>query len=356
MTSTTTQLDTPLARPRLRHRFGRGLTVFATAYGLFTLVALFLRVFVGEGWMPVAVINSGLHLIFMPALILFPSMLVLRRSRATVLVAPAFSLFIAWYGMFFIPRTVTPSPDAETIRLFTYNLHAERALFAPMVAVIRESGADVVALQEMTQEATAYFEAELADLYPYRALHSFPNWYYGRGILSRYPILEDHAWPETAPITVRLQRVSLDVAGRPVAVYNFHAPPSYPIWGEGYDIRPRAEQIADLLELAEAEPGAVLLMGDFNTTYLDENYQQIVRQFADTHYEVGWGLGFTNPDWRYENAREGSPLIPPYNRLDYIFHSPHFRAIESRVWDDSGGSDHLPMYAVVEFLVEPDEG
>jgi vancomycin resistance protein VanJ len=333
--------------PNLRRWIGRILAGIVAFYGLFVLVMLCLRVLVGERWIVVAVFNSGLHLFLIPALIVFPLCLLFRRPRLAVLVSPPFALLVAWYGAFFLPNDITVPQGATEISLLTYNLHAERSLLAPMAEVIRESGADIVALQEMTEEAAAYLDVELADIYPYRALHPFPNWYYGRGILSRYPISEDTAWPETSPITMRLQRAVITIQGVDVALYNFHAAPSYPIFGQPYDIGPRAQQIEEVVEMAAREMMPTLMMGDFNTSYLDENYQLIRQHFSDSFYEAGWGLGFTNPDWTYENAREGAGWIPPYNRLDYIFHSDDFLTIEARTWDDSGGSDHLPLYVVV---------
>jgi endonuclease/exonuclease/phosphatase family metal-dependent hydrolase len=35
-------------------------------------------------------------------------------------------------------------------------------------------------------------------------------------------------------------------------------------------------------------------------------------------------------------------------RIDYIFHEPQFRALESRVLPDTGASDHYPIYTVLE--------
>lgn len=176
----TAPLDTP--QPRPRRWLLRVLTGFAYCYSLLLIITLLLRVFVGESWVVVAFLNSALHLFLMLSVLLLPLLLVLRRWRAAALVAPAFVLFVVWYGAFFLPQTVTAAPDAPTIRLFTYNIHAERFLFEPMAAVIRQSDADVVVLQEMTHEAAAYFDAALADLYPYRALHPFNNYYYGREI------------------------------------------------------------------------------------------------------------------------------------------------------------------------------
>jgi len=315
------------------------------AYGLSMSGGLLLRTLVGERWIVVAFFNGVLHLLLLPAVVLLPVSLLLRRWLAAALLVPAFVTFAAHYAPFFLPQTVDAPPDATHVSLLTYNLHAERSVLKPMADLIRAANADIVALQELTEEAAAYFARELADRYPYRALHPFPNWYYGRGVLSRYPITDDQSWPETAPVTVRLQRAVLDVDGVSLILYNFHAPPSRPVWGEGYDFGVRYRQIADLLRLAGQDDGAVALLGDFNTHDFDEDHGRITSQFEDAYRAVGWGMGFTNPDWRWDQSREGPGFIPLHDRLDYIFHNRALVAVEARVWHTSGGSDHRPLFA-----------
>jgi endonuclease/exonuclease/phosphatase family metal-dependent hydrolase len=48
-------------------------------------------------------------------------------------------------------------------------------------------------------------------------------------------------------------------------------------------------------------------------------------------------MGFTFP--------VGRRPFPPVVRLDYVFHDDHFRTLSAHVWQDSGGSDHLPVIA-----------
>ncbi|MEZ4669472.1 MAG: endonuclease/exonuclease/phosphatase family protein [Anaerolineae bacterium] len=207
----------------------------------------------------------------------------------------------------------------------------------------------MVAFQEMNWQAADGFDSQLPDVYPYRLFYHEPNDnpYHGRGLLSRYPILEEQSTPAEYPIPLRLQRVVMDVDGVSVTIFNFHAPPSYPIYGQGFDIQPRSQQITDLVEEAGQTQGAVLLMGDFNTDDLDVNYPRISASFSDSYWEVGWGLGFTGPDWSHPQSQEGLPFIPIHQRADYIFHNDAFTALEARVWPDSGGSDHRPLYAVL---------
>ena len=93
------------------------------------------------------------------------------------------------------------------------------------------------------------------------------------------------------------------------------------------------------------EQGALLLMGDFNTNDTDVNYPLIAAQLHDSYREVGWGMGFTGPDWSHPQSQEGPSFIPMHQRGDYIFHNQYFLPVETRVWPTSGGSDHRPVWA-----------
>ncbi len=334
-----------------KRRLSRIIWGAVGVYGIFVTLALVLRLTIGEQWQVVSRLNNALHLLIMPALILLPVCLLARRVRLSLLMLPACLTFISVYGIMFIPRSVSVPENAPEISFLTYNLQAEEALLDPMVQNIRDAQADIVALQEMSQAAAERFEAEFAESYPYRALHpEADNPYHGRGILSRYPITEDYAWPVEYPIPIRLQRAEIDLDGTLLTLYNMHAPPQYPIFNAPYDVQPRKKQIADLLSMAGEDDGAVVLLGDFNTTDLDENYARITAQFTDSFREIGWGLGFTNPDWWHDNPRKGPSFIPMYHRIDYVFHNDSFQAVEARVWSLSGGSDHRPVYVVLAIL------
>ena len=329
-------------------------TLFAL-YGLLLCVMLVLRQ-VGDGYsVLISAITASLTLLLMPSLLCFPISLLLRRWLAAALLAPPFAFFLLMYLPLFLPRPVAAlPPDAAQLTLLTYNVHAEQTLIAPMTEVIRLADADIVAFQEMSAEASATFDTTLTDLYPYRALYPAPenNPYHGRGLLSRYPITEVYSWPVEYPIPVRLMRVVVDVNGTPVVIYNFHAPPSKPIYGQPLDFGPRAQQIADVLAMIAKESGALIWMGDFNTSDLDVNYPKIVAALKDAHREAGWGMGLTNPDWSYPQAREGPAFIPMYQRPDYIFYNRYFAPLAASISPTSGGSDHRAVLATLA-LVSP---
>lgn len=335
---------------KLKSIAGRGALLLIALYGIALCLMLLLRALMDGESTIVAGINVAITLLLMPTLLLFPLLLVLRRWRVAAVLAPPFAAFLIVYLPFFLPRPIDYQADAPHLRVMTYNLHAERKILQPMVDLIRQSNTDIVAFQEMSPEASAALDTQLADIYPYRALFPSPddNPYHGRGLLSRYPITESKSWPVEYPIPVRLMWAIVDI-GYPITVYNFHAPPSYPIYGQGFDIHPRGQQIDDILAMIAQNNGPVLWMGDFNTNDADINYPKIVAQLRDTYREIGWAMGFTGPDWSHPQSQEGLPFIPIHQRMDYIFHNQWFQPIESHVLPTSGGSDHRPVFAEFAF-------
>lgn len=59
--------------------------------------------------------------------------------------------------------------------ILTYNLKSQTENLNSSIAIIRDSDADVVALQELSEEASAIFAETFAENYPYQALHPQPD-------------------------------------------------------------------------------------------------------------------------------------------------------------------------------------
>lgn len=322
--------------------------VMTGAYGLSVAGFLALRGLVGESWWMIAVMNSFVHLLYLPAWGLLPLWLVLRRLRVAVLLLVPIGAFIVSYGELFTPRPVSAAP-AQALSLLTYNLKSETAPLAELAQVIVSAGADVVALQEVSEAAAAHFALELAALYPHQAHHAqFFDPVHGQSVLSRYPIIEDEFWL----MYLGHQRVTLDINGQPVALYNTHT--IHPFTSVN-GFRWRAEEIDEVLYRAAAEAGPVIIAGDFNMSDQSEDYARVASRYTDSYRSVGWGLGFTFPRLFDSNAllvREFGLAggVPPLARLDYVFHNDHFISLEARVWPESGGSDHYPVYVELGIL------
>lgn len=294
---------------------------------------------------PVALVNLMLPVLLIPALILLPLCLLWRRVRLALLLMPAVLAFALDYGPLFIPNRPTIDSDAPQLTLATFNLGARTENLDALIDVIGSLDTDVIALQEVSREVETLIETELAQAYPHRALHTVESPYFGYGILSRLPISDDVAYPRE-PGRLRLQRVVLTVDGQAITLFNFHAQPITESWRPA-DVAIRSDQVRFVVEAITQVTGPRLLLGDFNLNEQAEDYRRITAQVTDTFYEVGAGLGFTGPDWLGLElvgiSQDMLAWLPPYQRIDYIFHDDHFQSVAARVWPTGGGSDHRPL-------------
>lgn len=300
------------------------------AYGLSVSGFLLLRALVGESWKIVALFNNYLHLLLIPSVILLPISLLLRRPRLALIQAAPAAVFVAAYGIMFWPRQPADTTGKTQLSLLTYNLNKGNMQTDAATSIIREADADVVALQELNPTMAAAFDETFADTYPYRAFHPDTS-YPGQGMMSRYPLANDDYWR----INLGHQRADIDLNGTPITLYNTH--PVHPFIKEGgfFDPDARTAEIQAVLERVRQESTPVLIVGDFNLTDQTGDYQLLAPDFDDTYREIGWGMGFSFPDL-------GQRVL--LARIDYVFHSRDFQAVEARVWPTSGGSDHRPLF------------
>jgi endonuclease/exonuclease/phosphatase family metal-dependent hydrolase len=88
-----------------------------------------------------------------------------------------------------------------------------------------------------------------------------------------------------------------------------------------------------------------------NATDQNEAHQVVTEHFEDAWLEAGWGWGGTFPGRRAKDhffARLVDAVVPSWLlRIDYIFYSSHFRAIEADVGPWDGASDHRPVRATL---------
>jgi endonuclease/exonuclease/phosphatase family metal-dependent hydrolase len=87
----------------------------------------------------------------------------------------------------------------------------------------------------------------------------------------------------------------------------------------------------------------LIVLGDFNMTDLNDDHAAIDRFLRDAYRDAGNGLGLTHAlRWRGID-------LPRWMRLDYIFTGSGLEPLEARVMPISGGSDHAPVWARLEF-------
>jgi endonuclease/exonuclease/phosphatase family metal-dependent hydrolase len=230
-----------------------------------------------------------------------------------------------------------------SLRVLTYNIHHGEGLdkrldLERIAALIKQSGADLVALQEVDRgvERTARRDlpAELAKLTGMTAVFennfSFQGGEYGNAVLTKFPVKskKNLHYKMLQPGEQRgVLQVVLDVRGRDVLFVNTHL-----------DYRPNdAERLMNVEELKVIVDAAgkmpVILCGDFNDVPASRTHARIKALLTDSWEVVGQGNGFS------------IPVGKPNKRIDYIWITP--ATIEPLKMEvlRSEASDHLPVLA-----------
>jgi len=298
-------------------------------YGLTITLYTVLQFTIGERFVVVAWMNNGAYLLWAGAICLIVPCIIFRKQRLIALmILPALAFTINYLPMYF-PHDITSPPNTEPLTVLTYNINLAPPDITSIAQDIRNIDADIVAIQELTFDTVDVLEADLSELYPYRALHPV-NGFHGQGILSKYPIVDDEFWK----IHLGHQRAEIDINGNNITVYNVHPVHHISPFG-GFDVSRRTEEVTVFLDKAKHSQTPILIMGDFNMTDQSADYQQITQTYHDSYHQVGYGMGTTFPGH--------IPFLPSLVRIDYVFHSDAFTAINAEVLRSTGGSDHRPL-------------
>ncbi len=330
-------------RQMLRRVLMNSYIALVGAYGLNVTALLLLRAVVGERWSIIGLFNSYLHLLILPAVILLPLSLILRRRWLVIELAAPFFFFISTYGGQFLPRSVTITEDSPRLKLLSFNINKDNQQVDQMLQIIRDANADIVAIQELNPWLSDAADQQLTQLYPFRALHPQSD-FSGQGVLSKFPLSNDEFWQ----IKLGHQHVDVDWNGQLISLFNVH--PVHPLRGIRFDGQSRAEEIDDVLRRTETVVIPLLLVGDFNMTNLSDDYARVTARYEDAYRQIGWGMGFGFPNFAVAFHVK---YMPPIARIDYIFHDAHFQPVEMHVGTNSGGSDHFPVYATLALVSTP---
>ncbi|MEU1889674.1 endonuclease/exonuclease/phosphatase family protein [Streptomyces pristinaespiralis] len=206
------------------------------------------------------------------------------------------------------------------------------------------SGADVLALVELTHQARGTYEKELAEAYPYHTVQGTV------GLWSKLPLSDTRPVDtrmdygplgDTKPAEVKMAynralRTTVATDQGPLAVYAAHlgSVRLMPRGGFWTDSRDRnAQALGEALAAERNE--RVVLLGDLNGTTDDRAFAGITSLMRSAQDEAGDGFGFT---W---------PAKFPVVRIDQIL----VRGVEPQSsWVlPATGSDHLPVAARISW-------
>ncbi len=176
-----------------------------------------------------------------------------------------------------LPAAPPVGAAPDSLIVVTYNIRHGEELAAALadLQALAPGGADVVLLQEMGPEGTAWLAERLGCGYAYApaSVHPHHDRLFGNAVLSRWPITAHRlvVLPHGSPL-YGLRRVAvaadLDVAGRRVRAISVHLASAFMPQAQ------RLEQLGATLDsLVVGWDGAVVLGGDFNTSTPDDRFR-----------------------------------------------------------------------------------
>jgi endonuclease/exonuclease/phosphatase (EEP) superfamily protein YafD len=227
-------------------------------------------------------------------------------------------------------RRTQPAASGPVLRVLTVNLLCGRADVEAVVALVRQTGADVLFLQELTGDTvTRLKQAGLGDLMPQKAPEprGGPR---GSGIYSRFPLSDG---PPLVPVHAAQPTAVLKLpGGEMVELACVHPHPPRPPWSRGVARWRR--------ELAVLPPPGELprvLAGDFNATLDHAVFRSVLRLgYADAALQAGEAL---TPTW-------GPAGRPALITIDHVLVDRRCAVLASAV-HAVPGSDHRAVYAEV---------
>jgi endonuclease/exonuclease/phosphatase family metal-dependent hydrolase len=253
-----------------------------------------------------------------------------------LLIAPL-ALALTWSK----PQAIQPDPANTAIRVIDYNVHngfntAGRLDLEALAAIIEESGADAVGLQEISRgwliwggvDMLAWLSQRL-DMPYVSGPTSDAQW--GNLILSRYPILRAEAFP-LPPDDVLLRRgyivAEIDVGSGTLTLIDTH----FSHRDQDTAIR---EMQASVLARAWGGAAATVIVGDMNAAPDSDAMQTLS------------GAGLINVAAEIcPPPVHTSPADNPDRQIDYIWVSPDLGFSDCEI-PPIPASDHLPVIATI---------
>lgn len=269
-----------------------------------------------------------------------------RTSRVVGLVSGATLglLIVDTFGGLFSSARPPAEALEQPLRVVSHNLLFRGNHLDESLAGLRDAGAELIALQEVTPEDAARLTDALRETHPYSATAPHPG-ANGFALFSRHPLAEVSLvrLEGRAPIAQcatsevgggRLPICNVHLSAPSKALNDFKALPDFD--GLEQNARRRSTEWS-LVERDFARRGGdrALALGDFNSTEAEPLYRSIRHEWVDAFRDLHLDYGATWPHVKHR---------PPFARIDYVFTKGRIRASEAQVIRRSG-SDHLPIAA-----------
>jgi endonuclease/exonuclease/phosphatase family metal-dependent hydrolase len=233
------------------------------------------------------------------------------------------------------------SAQKSKVSVLTYNIHHGAGTdgkydLSRVADVIKKSGADLVALQEVDRKTNRTKDDQPAELARMTGFHpafgkamDFGGGEYGDLVLSRYPItkVEVHALPFTEGGKHEPRCLVVAHIETPKGTIRFASTHLDHVGGEN----DRLAQASAIIEKLKDGKLPTLICGDFNCPPKSEPIQNMLKHWQDMTGDA-----------------PTCPSEKPKNKIDYIFASGQFKSLQNEVINDPVTSDHRPVRAVLE--------
>jgi endonuclease/exonuclease/phosphatase (EEP) superfamily protein YafD len=301
----------------LRVLVGAGIALGLVLTGLGSLA---------QWWPPLDIVNNGLPALAAGAIVLFLLAIVMREWRSIALAGllAAINVGLIFAGLH--GAAAEAAPEAKRfLRVVTFNLWFDNERIDDVDTFISQTDADVVLLQEVTNEHLALLHRGLDARYPFSVGE------FGVVIFSKFAIKADGrvdraGYPEWIRLLARW--VELDVNGTAVEVVGVHcARPFYPVLQE--------HDVGALTQFVLSRKLPIIVAGDFNMTPWTDRLKLFTRTTGLGRFNtfiVTWPMRW----WNY-------PVVPGV-AIDNVFTSREFAKIGA-TGGARQGSDHRPVIA-----------
>lgn len=218
----------------------------------------------------------------------------------------------------------------KNLKVLSYNVLFKSEEINKITQLIKKENSDIAALQEVTPPLSRAIKKELHKLYPYRIIHPHKGTH-GFAILSKYPIKKEWLL-RNKNNRVIAQTVKIKIPNNTLIVSNVHlASPSFALKSplKIFNLMPvnhkvRLNQWMQLRKTIIDKGENIILFGDFNSLEYENIYEEIRKDFEDSHSFLNNGPAFTFP-----TLLKG---MIPVIKIDYIFYrgnikSNHFRVL-----------------------------
>lgn len=321
--------------------FRLGLTLCILVWGILISSYLILHHGCSACDTVIAPVNHVAHYVLLVNIILLiPCAVFWVNWRALLFLMPGVIFFGLWFGQSWLPRS-TPEVEGIEVRVATFNVLGHDADPHRTFSIIQDLDADIIGLQEMHPYLARTLRRNLGDDYQYQAARTLVD-EDEFVLLSRYPITGVNFYQagrdeDSGQFIPNHMRAVVDIEGQAVVVYVFHPP--NPNFNQivGFDDSDLETEVETMVGLVEQRDSPVIILCDCNSTPRSRQYRELDNVLDNAFGEAGTGFGLTYPAAR--------PII----RIDHIWFSDEFSALEAEVLDISGTSDHRPVWASLDF-------